>query len=56
MYDLERLEDDYCDWLTENCKCVDDACECSSFEEWIENLKEFACEGLDEQDYEEMYG
>lgn len=57
-WDMDSLEDDYAVWLDEHCKCheIDEGCTCMTFEEWYVEKLESAVEGMDEQDYAELYG
>ena len=54
----DHLENEYSEWLDENCTCdlIDDECTCKSIEDWLEDLKAARFYGIDEQDYQEMYG
>lgn len=57
---MERFADQYTDWLGENCKCMNEhECECESFNEWFDNLRKDAVEGMDidyhDIDYQEQY-
>lgn len=37
----DQLEEQYCEWLEETCKCNSiEECECKSFEEWLDSLPE----------------
>ena len=54
---LERLGDEYEDWLCERCNCNERGhmeCGCPSFNEWFDELRRDAVEGM-EQDYQEQY-
>lgn len=59
--EIERYEDLYVDWLCENCNCTPSdlsdlgECECPTFNEWFDNLRESAVEGMDNENYEEQY-
>ena len=46
--DDNKAQDQYCDWLEQNCKCASvEECECKSFEEWLDEQPE---PDLDEED------
>jgi hypothetical protein len=54
----DKIEDQYFEWLCENCKCPNSdlgECECASLNEWFDSLRESAVASMDEYDLEEMY-
>ena len=48
--DKEKLADQYLDWLEEQCGCDPDACDCLSYEEWLEKQSEPDYGDIDEED------
>lgn len=46
-YCVDKLENEYFDWLEETCKCdiPEDGCGCLDFDDWFEEKQQNAIEG-----------
>ena len=57
MYeDNDQIEDQYADWLEENCQCPghhtwESHCDCLSFDQWLENLNDYLIDNEQEEYY-----
>ncbi len=45
----DKLEDEHCHWLEENCECKEE-CLCADFDKWLDEHLRGRFEGMEEED------